>query len=133
MKSATALVFAACTVLAAWEPVRAQDNVSHTILSAEDVALYGTIFKAESAGQIAKSDAAIEKLEDKALVGYVMLERYLGPHHASKFADLKSWLEKYGDLAGADRIHKLAQKRAPKKTRVPEPTPVHWQIGRAHV
>ena len=31
------------------------------------------------------------------------------------------------DLADADKVYGLAKKRAPKKTRVPAPSPIHWR------
>jgi soluble lytic murein transglycosylase-like protein len=69
----------------------------------------------------------VSQLSDKSLMGYVLAERYLGPHYHSSFSELKNWLEDYGDLAGADRIYKLAVKRAPKKTSVPSPIRAHWR------
>ena len=100
---------------------------SFTILSPDDVKTYSAIFAAQKSGQNARADALIAKLRDKSLLGYVLEERYLGPHYLTKFAELKSWLEDYGDLAGADRIYSLAVKRSAKKTRVPAPMRPHWR------
>lgn len=127
MKASAKLALAAVLSLAPLTLARADDNVLHTVLSAEDVQLYRTIFRAEEAGESAKADAAIAKLADKSLTGYVLQIRYLGSHHRSTFGELKSWLEEHGDIADADRIHKLAMKRAPKGARVPTPPPVKWR------
>lgn len=127
MKVSAKLALAATLLLASLAGARAQDNVAHTVLSAEDVQLYGAIFRSEAAGQSAKADASIAKLSDKSLVGYVLQARYLGAHHCSTFSELKSWLEAHGDLADADRIHQLAVKRAPKGARVATPVPVKWR------
>jgi peptidoglycan lytic transglycosylase len=98
-----------------------------TILSPDDVKTYSAIFAAQKAGQIGKADSLIGTLTDKSLVGYVLEDRYLGPSYHTRFAELKSWLENYGDLAGADRIYKLALKRAPSKNSVPAPVRPHWR------
>jgi len=113
--------FAAVNTAAA-DPVTAS-----TVLSPDDVKLYGEIFAAQKTGQFAKADKLLGKLQDDVLVGYVLQDRYLGAHYRTKFPELKSWLESYGDLAGADEIYKLAVKRAPKKTSVPAPLRAHWR------
>jgi len=105
----------------------AEQVTSFTILSPDDVKTYGAIFTAQNSGQTGKADALIRTLSDKSLVGYVLEDRYLGPHYHANFTELKSWLENYGDLAGADRVYKLALKRAPKKTSVPAPVRAHWR------
>jgi soluble lytic murein transglycosylase-like protein len=114
--------------LAALPAARAADQVtSYTVLSPDDVKTYGAIFAAQKTGQFAKADSLTAKLEDKSLLGYVLEDRYLGPHYRSKFVELKAWLDDYGDLAGADQIYKLALKRAPKKTPVSAPQRAHWR------
>jgi soluble lytic murein transglycosylase-like protein len=114
--------------LAALPAARAADQVtSYTVLSPDDVKTYGAIFAAQKTGQFAKADSLTAKLEDKSLVGYVLEDRYLGPNYRSKFAELKAWLDDYGDLVGADQIYRLAVKRAPKKTPVPAPQRAHWR------
>jgi soluble lytic murein transglycosylase-like protein len=105
----------------------AQEHVGFTVLSPEDVKRYRDIFQDEKNGQNKRAEALEAKLEDKSLMGYALLERYLGPHYHTSFNELKDWLETYGELAGADRIYQLATKRAPKKTRVPPPARIHWR------
>ena len=114
--------------VAALPAAQAADQVtSYTVLSPDDVKTYGAIFTAQKTGQLAKADSLTGKLQDQSLLGYVLEERYLGPHYRSKFLELKAWLEDYGDLAGADQIYRLALKRAPKKTAVPAPQRAHWR------
>ncbi len=127
MNKIVGLAFAVFLLATPFSNARADDGVGSTVLSPEDVRAYRNIFAAEKAGQLAKSDSLAEKLEDKSLVGYVLAERYLGSHHHSQFDELKAWLAKYDDLAGADRIYSLARKRAPKKTFVQPPRPPHWR------
>jgi soluble lytic murein transglycosylase-like protein len=122
----TALAGFVCT--AALQPVRAAEQVtSYTVLSPDDVGTYTAIFAAQKSGQLAKADTLIGKLKDKILLGYVLEDRYLGPHYRTKFPELKEWLEDYGDLVGADEIYKLALKRKPKKTSLPAPVRAHWR------
>jgi soluble lytic murein transglycosylase len=128
LKKFAAIALAGFCCVAAFASARAADQVSSsTVLSPADVKTYGDIFAAQKSGQIAKADRLIAKLEDKSLLGYVLQDRYLGPHYRTKFAELKSWLEDYGDLVGADGIYKLAVRRAPKKTSVPVPARAHWR------
>src|SRR6266550_2518022 len=124
--AATALAGLVC--LAALPAAQAAEQVtSYTVLSPDDVKTYGAIFAAQKTGQIARADSLAAKLADKSLVGYVLEERYLGPHYRTKFGELKSWLDEYGDLVGADQIYRLALKRAPKKTSVTAPQRAHWR------
>ena len=128
LKGLAATAFATVVSLTALTNARAADPVTgSTVLSPADVKTYREIFAAETSGQLAKADRLVEKLDDKSLLGYVLEERYLGPHYRTKFAEAKAWLEEYGDLAGADRIYRLAVKRAPCKTSVPVPIRAHWR------
>jgi hypothetical protein len=128
LKKFAAVVLAGFCCIAAFASARAADSVaSSTILSPDDVKIYGEIFAAQKSGQFAKADRLVAQLEDKSLLGYVLQDRYLGAHYRSKFDELKSWLEEYADLAGADGIYKLAVKRAPKKASVPAPARAHWR------
>jgi soluble lytic murein transglycosylase len=105
----------------------AEPVTAYTVLTPEDVGTYRAIFAAEDAGAIARSDRLIAELEDTSLVGYVLQQRYLGRHTTAKFAELKTWLQKYGDHADADRIYRLALRRAPKNTRVTPPVRAAWR------
>ncbi len=128
MRKLAATALAGLLCVAVLSAAQAADQVtSYTVLSPDDVKTYGAIFAAQKTGQIAKADNLAAKLEDKSLLGYVLEERYLGAHYHSKFAELKDWLDDYGDLVGADQIYRLAVKRAPKKTAVPAPQRAHWR------
>ncbi len=121
-------LFAFCSLLLA-APAGAQDNPA-AVLSAADVHTYRSIFDEQAAGHTTKADAAIKKIADPVLMGYVLEQRYLG-RGVAKFGELNSWLAKYGDLAGAERIYKLALKRKPRKlpagVRLAGPIPIHWR------
>lgn len=126
-KRALLLLSAVVSVFAASQSYAAEPVTSFTVLSPSDVKLYAGIFAAEKAGQNAKADSLAAELSDKSLMGYALEERYLGPRYHSKFAELKSWLERYGDLDGADKIYKLAITRAPNRNAVPSPIRAHWR------
>ena len=68
------------------------------MLSESDVRAYRAIFDEQSSGHFAKADLLIKKVKDPALIGYALEQRYLGRGYISKFAELKAWLAKYGDL-----------------------------------
>jgi len=127
LKKLAAIALAGVCCLAAVDTAAAEPITTSTVLSPDDVKLYRDIFAAQKTGQFARADRLIKRLQDDVLVGYVLEDRYLGPHYRSKFSELKEWLENYGDLVGADDIYKLAAKRAPKKTSVPAPLRAHWR------
>ena len=128
MKKFAAFALAGLVCAAALPAARAAEPVTaYTVLSPDDVKLYGAIFAAQKSGAFAKADGLIGKLSDDSLLGYVLEDRYLGPHYRTKFAELKSWLQDYGDLVGADGIYRLAVKRAPKRTSIPAPARAHWR------
>ena len=124
-----ASLFAFCSLLFA-APAGAQDN-SATVLSLADIRTYRSIFDEQAAGHLPKAEALIKKISDPVLMGYVLEQRYLGHGYTAKFSDLNSWLAKYGDLAGAERVYKLALKKKPKKlakgVTVAGPMPIRWR------
>ena len=72
-----------------------------------------TSSRTSARGDFADARADIAKLADTSLMGYVLAEHYLSPHSGrTKLAELNDWLERYGDLSIADRIYRLAHKRA---------------------
>lgn len=128
MKTRALLLLSAVLSVTGLSQSQATEPVtSFTVLSPADVRTYGEIFSAENSGQFAKSDSLAKKLSDTSLLGYVLEERYLGDRYHSKFSELKNWLEDYGDLQGADKVYKLAVKRAPRHTTVPAPIRAHWR------
>ena len=85
------------------------------ILSPEDIARYRTIFADERAGQFSRADALTGKLQDPVLKGYIQAEHILSPKSGRiPVSELAAWLHQYADIAMADRIYRLAIKRATK-------------------
>jgi soluble lytic murein transglycosylase-like protein len=92
------------------------------LLGEADAVRYARIFALQERGLWGEADRLIAVLEDRALLGYVLAQRYLHPDaYVSTFAELSAWLERYGDLPDADRIYRLALKRRPADAPSPKP------------
>ncbi len=88
------------------------------VLSAADVTRYREIIAAERAGKFEKAQDLYEKLGDTSLKGYVQAEHLLSHHSGhTPLSEMVTWIRTYGDLPIAERVHKLAVKRATKKIR----------------
>src|SRR5258708_15358699 len=72
----------------------------------------------ERAGLFRDAQADLDQVNDPALKGYALAERYLSPRaRRVPTKQLVGWLEDYGDLPVADRIYRLTVKRSTKKVR----------------
>jgi len=99
-------------VLAAGMPARAADKAPPAALSAADADRYRQIFALQEKGRWGAADKLIAKLDDDALLGHVLFQRYMHPTaYRSKFSELRDWLRDYHDHPDADRIHALARTR----------------------
>ncbi len=116
---ARTITFALLLLLAG--PAFADDAVQPmgaNVLSPSDVTRYREILAAERAGKFEKAQALYDKLDDTSLKGYVQAEHLLSKHSGhTPVSEMVSWLRTYGDLPIAERVHKLAVKRATKKIR----------------
>jgi soluble lytic murein transglycosylase-like protein len=92
-------------------------------LHPSDVARYRRIFSAADLGQWKVIDDALPALGDRRLVGHVLATRYLMADAQPAFADLRSWLDLYGDLPEADDIYRLALNGQPREATVTLPAP----------
>lgn len=97
------------------------DDARAVQLDEEDAAHYRRIFAAQERADWDAADTEMAKLKDRRLVGYVLRQRYLHPDRKASYEELARWMQDYGDLAGAERIHSLAQKRQPAGQRAPKP------------
>src|SRR6201996_6836192 len=86
-----------------------------TVLAGLDASRYAAIFALQAAGNWQASDAQIELLKDKTLLGRVLAQRYLAPRYKTSCDEARSWLEQYADLPDARAIWALAPKHAPGK------------------
>jgi len=101
------------------------ESAAPAVLSAEDARRYRAVFEAESDGHFEQAHALAAEISDRSLMGYVEAEEYIAPHKKRvPLATLVSWLETYGDLPIAPRIHELAEKRNRRhKIQIPYATP----------
>lgn len=96
-------------------------------LSPIDAGLYKRIFRYQAVGDLKKADKEIAKLQDHRLRGYMLYQRYMHPTaYRSKYQELKSWLDLYADLPGADKVYRLALARLPKGETEPLRKPVKF-------
>ncbi|KAA0679308.1 lytic transglycosylase domain-containing protein [Roseomonas genomospecies 6] len=100
----------------------ATDADARTVqLTEEDARHYRRIFALQERGEWEGADWEMRLLRDRRLVGHVLRQRYLHPDRKASYDELASWLQRYGDLPGAERIHALAQRRAPAGQRALKP------------
>jgi soluble lytic murein transglycosylase-like protein len=93
----------------------------HYGLNRRDLMLYRRVFAAIDESDWATVDATLPYIEDRRLIGHVRAARFLMPGVETQFADLRAWLDVYGDLPEADDIYQLAEAKKPKDTYLPRP------------
>ncbi|MAI29898.1 MAG: lytic murein transglycosylase, partial [Rickettsiales bacterium] len=87
-------------------------------LDKDDFDRYKKIFELQQKGYFNKADLLIKQLNNKILIGNILSQRYLHPTgYISKFTELKSWLDKYGDHPSASRIYWLSKKKKPNSSK----------------
>jgi soluble lytic murein transglycosylase-like protein len=114
------------TVLAATgdtiRPAAAAEPAIQT-LNAADRTRYQTIFDLQQQRRFADADREIARLQDKLLLGHVLLQRYLPPAGAPapkvSYQELAEWMAKYRDHPGAADVYKLAMTLKGKKDKAP--------------
>jgi soluble lytic murein transglycosylase-like protein len=107
------------------EPAPSQ---GHKVLSDNDVFLYSQIFRDQDDALWSRADQSLAQIEDRALVGHVLADRYLERNgYKVKYSQLAEWLENYADHPQASEIHALAQRLHPKGKPWPR-TPIKVQI-----
>jgi soluble lytic murein transglycosylase-like protein len=91
-----------------------------------DIENYRSVFDAVDHGDWQRAQAMSAKVEDRRLIGHVLAERYLAPDAQASFADLRAWLDLYGDYPEADVIYRKAVALKPPKSAltIPQPRPV---------
>ena len=87
-------------------PVWGYESVD--ILSDEDAANYAQIFMLQDKEKIETAKKIEAKLKDKSLMNEVLYQRYISKTYRTKGSELKSWMEKYYDMPGAERLYKIA-------------------------
>lgn len=95
-------------------------------LGYDDIARYRDAFALQAQGRTAEADARLAELGSRILLGHVLAERYLGRWYVSTYEELVDWLERYGDLPQAPRIHRLALSKRPDGARLPPDPRIAW-------
>jgi soluble lytic murein transglycosylase-like protein len=90
-------------------------------LSPVDLALYRRAFAAVDSSDWATVDGTLPHIQDRRLIGHIQAARYLSPSVETPFADLRAWLDVYGDLPEADDIYRLAESEKPHGANLPQP------------
>ena len=100
-------------------PVCALESVD--ILSDENAALYAQIFMLQDKERIETAKKIEGKLTDKLLMNEVLYQRYTSKTYHTRGSELKSWMDKYNDMPGAERLYKMAglKKATVRKPNVP--------------
>lgn len=83
-------------------------------LSPWDAQLYAAAFDAVRRGDFASADAKARQVNDRSLLGFLEFQKLFHPTaYTATYEELVSWLERYGDLAPAQRVFTLALRRKP--------------------
>ena len=100
-----------------------------------DAVLYQQIFDLQEDAKWKEADLLIRKVRDKSLMGHVYRLRYMHPTaYRASWAEMRDWLQKYGDHPGAWQVYKLAEKRKPRGAKMPKAPPSRvWQQASSRV
>ncbi|MBR3510839.1 MAG: transglycosylase SLT domain-containing protein [Alphaproteobacteria bacterium] len=79
------------------------------VLTDEDAAIYAQIFMLQDKEKIETATRLENKLTDKFLMNEVLYQRFISKTYHTRGAELKSWMDKYYDMPGAERLSKMAK------------------------
>ena len=79
------------------------------ILTDDDAALYAQIFMLQDKEKIDAAKKLESKITDKFLMNEVLYQRYVSKTYHTRGSELQSWMNKYYDMPGADRLAKIAK------------------------
>jgi len=86
------------------------------VLSRADAARYQKALDLQQRGQWTAADRELAAVGDDLLKGHLLAHRYLHARYKPKFEELHAWLNVYGDLPDAQRLHALADRYRPAGT-----------------
>jgi len=95
--------------VACFLPLVSVASESLDILSEEDAAVYQQIFLLQDKEKIDAAQKLENKLLDKSLMNEVLYQRYVSKTYHTRGVELQSWMQKYYDMPGADRLAKIAK------------------------
>jgi soluble lytic murein transglycosylase-like protein len=99
----------ACCLLFAFYAAHAEPLP--TILSENDVKIYGQIFDLQDRGKFPAAKKLETQLENEILMGEVLYQRYMAKGYYSSGVEIAEWLNKYNRHPGADNMFKLSKKK----------------------
>ncbi|MDY0008441.1 MAG: lytic transglycosylase domain-containing protein [Bdellovibrionales bacterium] len=82
-------------------------------LTDHDAARYAHIFAFQDVGDFTRADAEIAKLDDDRILGHVMYQRFMHPQYTARYDELATWMNRYADYPGAQKIRDLALRKRP--------------------
>ena len=100
------------------------------VLSEDNAAIYAQIFMLQDKEKIETAKKLENKLTDKSLMNEVLYQRYVSKTYHTRGAELQSWMEKYYDMPGAERLYKVANV---KKASVRKPVVPHIVTGKEYI
>jgi soluble lytic murein transglycosylase-like protein len=103
---------------------------SADVLSNENAALYAQIFMLQDKEKIESAKKLEGKLTDKSLMNEVLYQRYTSKTYHTRGSELKSWMDKYYDMPGSERLYKMA---GIKKASVRKPSMPHIITGKEYI
>ena len=90
-------------------------------LSNSDAQVYARAFKAVRAGEFDTLRGVADQVDDECLMGRLQLMKLMHADYPATYEELRTWLKKYHDQPGADRVYALARKKAPGVADLPAP------------
>ncbi len=120
------LIFIICCLAT----LRAVAVESFDILTDDDAAIYLQIFNLQDKEKIDSAKKLESKLSDKFLMNEVLYQRYTSKTYRTRGAELQSWMEKYHDMPGAERLSKIAKI---KQATVRKPTVPNILTGKDYI
>lgn len=109
-------------------PASAIESVD--VLTDDDAARYAQIFLLQDKEKIETAKKVETKLTDKSLMNEVLYQRYTSKTYHTRGAELKSWMDKYYDMPGAERLYKIANI---KQATVRKPSTPHIITGKDYI
>ena len=79
------------------------------VLTDADADVYQQIFMLQDKEKIDAAKKLEPKISDKILMNEVLYQRYFAKTYKTRGAELSSWMNKYNDMPGAERVAKLAK------------------------
>ena len=99
------------------------------ILTDSDAEIYQQIFMLQEKEKFDSAKKLETKLTDKILMNEVLYQRFFSKTYRTRGAEMVSWMDKYYDMPGAERVAKLAKL---KKANVRKPVTYSVLTGKSN-